>query len=49
MVESVQLPGISRILESTEKLPGRVLTKGRIRVSTEKWLNRSEYREYVDP
>ena len=37
MEESVQLPRIGIICESTKKLSELVPEKGRIRVSTEKW------------
>ena len=43
MVESVGVPGIGEIHESTEKLSDRVPEKGRIRVSTEKWKKPCEY------
>ena len=48
MVESVRVPGIGRIPESTEKLSGRVPEKGLIGVSTGKGLNRCHYRKMVE-
>ena len=48
MVESGRVPGNGRIRASIEKLSGRVREKGRMSVSTEKWINPGEYREIVE-
>ena len=45
MVESGRVPGKGRICASIEKLFERVLEKGRISVSTEKWSNPGKYPE----
>ena len=48
MVESGGVSGKGRIRASIEKLSGRVLKKGRISVSTGKWLNPGQYQEKVE-
>ena len=48
MVESRRVPGEGRIRATSEKLSGRVSEKGRIIVSTGKWLNPGKYREKVE-
>ena len=48
MVESGRIPGRDRFRASTEKLSERVLDKGRMSISTQKWLNPGEYREKVE-
>ena len=48
MAESEALPGPDRIHASIEKLTGRVLKKGRIRVETDKWQNPGDYRDLVE-
>ena len=48
MLESGRLPGKGRIRTIIQKLSRRVSKKGRMSVSTEKWLNPGEYREKVE-
>ena len=48
MVESKRVPGKGRIRATIENLSGRVSEKGRISVSTRKWLNLGEYEENVE-
>ena len=48
MVESGGVLGKGRIRASIEKVSQRVPEKGRISVSTEKWLNPGEYWEMVE-
>ena len=48
MVEAGRVPGKGRFCATIEKLSERVWEKGRISVSTEKWLNPGEYREKVE-
>ena len=48
MAESGGLPGLGRIRASTEKLTGRELEKGGIRMNTDKWKNLGHYRDHVE-
>ena len=48
MAESEGTPGSGRIHASTEKVTGRELEKGRIRMNTEKWQNPGHYRDQVE-
>ena len=48
MVESGGILGKGRIRTSIEKVSRREPEKGRISVSTEKWLNPGEYWEMVE-
>ena len=48
MVESKRVTGKGRIRATIENLSGRVSEKGRISVSTRKWLNLGEYEENVE-
>ena len=48
MVESDGVLGKGRIRASIEKVSRRVPEKGRISVSTEKWLNAGDYWEMVE-
>ena len=48
MVEYGRVPGKTRIRASIEKLSRRVLDKGQICMSTEKWWIPAEYGEKVE-
>ena len=48
MAESERVPGKGKLLASIEKLSRRILEKGRICVTIEKWMNRGEYGEKLE-
>ena len=48
MAESERVPGKGKILGSIEKLSRRILEKGRICVTIEKWNNPGEYGEKLE-
>ena len=48
MAESERVPGKGKIPGSIEKLSRRILEKGRICVTIEKWMNPGEYEEKLE-
>ena len=48
MAESGGLSGSGRIHASTEKVTGRELERGRIRMNTDKWQHPGNYRDQVE-